>query len=115
MKLNDYQRLAIRSRFKGDSAVTLTASGKPVPIEFAALGLAGEAGEIANIAKKVWREHGEIHRPEDELPLGFGFRPALIEEMGDALWYLALLARCLGTDLESIAAANLEKLGVPIE
>jgi len=32
------------------------------------------------------------------------------EEAGDLLWYLALIARALGTDLETIARTNIEKL-----
>lgn len=36
----------------------------------------------------------------------------VIEELGDLLWFIALFARNLGTDLESIATINIEKLKV---
>jgi NTP pyrophosphatase (non-canonical NTP hydrolase) len=35
---------------------------------------------------------------------------AMIEELGDVLWYAALAAQELGTTLNIIAAANIEKL-----
>lgn len=63
-----------------------------------ALGVGGEAGEVMEIIKK-------------------GFRPGktidvdhLHEEIGDVLWYLAVLADTYDLDLEDIAIANIEKL-----
>lgn len=62
------------------------------------LALNGEAGELANKVKKIlW--HGHELRKE-----------ALLEEVGDCLWYLAALADCLGTNLDQVAIDNLTKL-----
>ncbi len=69
-------------------------------VVYSALGLAGEAGELANKVKKLMR--------------GDADREALVEgiksEMGDVLWYLAALADDLGVTLEEVAEANIKKL-----
>lgn len=64
----------------------------------AALGLTGEAGEVAELIKK---EIGHGH-PADAQKIA--------KEVGDVLWYAALLATLYELDLGSIAAANIEKL-----
>lgn len=64
----------------------------------AALGLAGEAGEVADLIKK-WKFQGH------ELP-----REKVIKEIGDVLWYCSLMANMLGERLETIAQKNIEKL-----
>lgn len=69
-------------------------------ITYAALGLAGEAGEVANKAKKLLR--GDANR--DELIEG------IKSEIGDVLWYLAALSDDLEVDLGDIAESNLRKL-----
>jgi len=65
-------------------------------LEYLTLGLVGEAGEIANKAKKIIRDN----------------KPAqgLAGEIGDVLWYCAMLADHLGEDLGSIMQSNLDKL-----
>lgn len=64
----------------------------------AALGLTGETGECADIIKKwLCQGHG--------LDVG-----KLIDEIGDVLWYAALLARALGVSLGEIMMRNVEKL-----
>ncbi|MFH1173630.1 MAG: nucleoside triphosphate pyrophosphohydrolase family protein [archaeon] len=68
---------------------------------YPALGLTGEVGEITNKLKKVIRDS----RPQDE-----SFRADMKSELGDVLWYIAVLASELGLDLEDIALSNLEKL-----
>lgn len=63
-----------------------------------ALGLAGEAGEVADLLKKSLF-HGHQVDPA-----------TLRKELGDVLWYIAALATMSGLTLEEIAAANIEKL-----
>lgn len=71
-------------------------------LAYPALGLAGEAGEVAEHAKKAIRDdHGTV---SDER------RAAMAKELGDVLWYVAQLATELGLDLDKIAKQNLEKL-----
>ena len=72
------------------------------PLAYPALGLAGEAGELANKVKKVLRDDGGAITEER--------RKDLLDELGDVLWYVAELATCLGGDLQEVAAKNIEKL-----
>ena len=71
-------------------------------LEYPTLGLAGEAGEVANIVKKIQRDFGgEI---TDET------RAKLKDELGDVLWYISACADELGLTLEEIAEFNVGKL-----
>ena len=61
------------------------------------LGLAGEAGEVAEKVKKLYRD--SQFSKED-----------VIKELGDVLFYVTALANHLGSDLQSVANANIKKL-----
>jgi len=92
MELSEYQRLSrSTAHYPRNEALT-----------YPALGLAGEAGEFADHAKKVIRDDGG--QVTDER------RAAMSKELGDVLWYVAQLATELGLDLDEIAQANLDKL-----
>ena len=92
MELSEYQRLSRRTAEYPREAW----------LSYPALGLAGEAGEVAEHAKKAIRDDGgEI---TDER------RSAMAKELGDVLWYVAQLASELGLELDQIAETNLEKL-----
>jgi NTP pyrophosphatase (non-canonical NTP hydrolase) len=71
-------------------------------LAYPALGLVGEAGEVAEHAKKAIRDDGG--NVSDER------RTAMSKELGDVLWYVAQLASELGLDLDAIAQGNLDKL-----
>jgi NTP pyrophosphatase (non-canonical NTP hydrolase) len=71
-------------------------------LSYPALGLAGEAGEVADQVKRVIRDDGGELTAER--------RDALAGELGDVLWYLAQLATELGLDLDDVGRSNLEKL-----
>lgn len=64
----------------------------------AALGLAGESGEVADILKKCNFQGHALDKDK------------LIEELGDILWYVALAAQALGTDVSEIMVRNIQKL-----
>ena len=66
------------------------------------LGLAGEAGEIANKIKKVFRDKGGVVTSET--------KEELKKELGDVLWYVAELTTQLDLSLEEIATLNIERL-----
>ena len=92
MELSAYQRLSRRTAEYPREAW----------LAYPALGLAGEAGEVAEHAKKAIRDDaGEV---SDER------RRAMSKELGDVLWYVAQLASELGLDLDEVAEGNLEKL-----
>lgn len=71
-------------------------------VNYPILGLVGEAGELANKYKKVLRDDDGILHPDK--------RQALIDELGDVLWYVAALATDLGVDLNDVAQKNIDKL-----
>lgn len=66
------------------------------------LGLAGEAGEIAEKFKKIIRDNdGYINAKNEDL---------IEKELGDVLWYLSEICNRLGYSLEEVAKRNIEKL-----
>jgi NTP pyrophosphatase (non-canonical NTP hydrolase) len=86
-------------------------SMKAYPEKFAiiypALGLSGEAGEIAEKVKKWIRDDGNdatSSQISDER------RHALLMELGDPLWYITSLAADLGFALQDVVDANEKKL-----
>lgn len=87
---NAYQKLALRTAGNhGDFDRTLM---------YTALGLNGEAGEVAEHIKKALFHGHDLDRE------------TLKKELGDVLWYLAVMAHTLDLPLEDIARHNIEKL-----
>lgn len=93
MTLDEYQARALETAVYTDWTDRLVCT---------ALGLNGEAGEVAEKIKKVIRDQAWEFRPED--------RESVLRELGDVLWYLAVLADTLDLSLEEVARVNLEKL-----
>jgi NTP pyrophosphatase (non-canonical NTP hydrolase) len=72
---------------------------------YGALGLAGEAGEVADEYKKLIRDDGRlIGRPGDPR------RGKILTELADTLFYLVALSVFLGCDLETLAERLLQKI-----
>lgn len=92
MDLSEYQQLSRRTAEYPREAW----------LAYPALGLAGEAGEVAEHAKKAIRDDGGTVSAQR--------RAAMAKELGDVLWYVAQLATELELDLDQIAQGNLEKL-----
>ena len=93
MLLSEYQTLSRR---------TASYPGAGENIVYPTLGLAGEAGEVAEKVKKLLRDDGGVLSEER--------RAALAGELGDVLWYVAQVATEAGLDLAEIAQDNLDKL-----
>lgn len=91
LTMDEYQDMALATwaRTPGDGDSDLA---------YLTLGMVGETGEVAEHIKKHLR-HGK--------PLDYA---ELKKELGDALWYLAVMAYELGFRLEDIAADNIVKL-----
>lgn len=79
---------------------------REIGIAYCALGCAGEAGEIADKAKKLYRDKDlltkKVVSPED--------RMALIKELGDNLWYITAMANELDVTLEEVMEINHNKM-----
>lgn len=93
MKFNQYQH------FTAETAIYPTLGH---PIVYPALGLAGEAGEVAEKVKKLCRDHDGVINTER--------RNALCKELGDCLWYISETARQAGLSLNDVAIQNIAKL-----
>ena len=73
--------------------------------EYLALGLCSEAGEVADKLKKLIRDN------ETQLErLTFEQKQGIIAELGDVLWYTAMLAYELDYSFSDVASANIDKL-----
>lgn len=100
MNINDYQKQAAKTdTFKDTIPVTDLAT--PGFVE-KALGLSGEAGEVADKIKKIIRDKSGKLTEED--------RQEIVLELGDVLWYVANISRVLDVSLEDVASKNLKKL-----
>ena len=97
MNFNEYQTKA---------RLTAEYPGKGRNIIYPVLGLAGEAGEVVERVKKLWRNEGitdgKAYKATDKI--------AIMKELGDVLWYVASISSELAIPLEFIASENLLKL-----
>jgi NTP pyrophosphatase (non-canonical NTP hydrolase) len=93
MDMDEYQRLALRTASPHD---------KPNALFDLLLGLVGETGEIAEKAKKIIRDKDSDFSQWDT--------DDLKKELGDVLWYLAVLADHFKLPLEDVAQHNIAKL-----
>lgn len=96
MNLGQYQRQAAETAVYPD-----VGRGTSLAVLYLGLGL-GEAGEVQGKIKKIIRDDDGVLSDEK--------REVILDELGDVLWYVAMLARELGVSLETVAAHNLEKL-----
>lgn len=87
--------------YVGRAAATDDLGSDEKAIRIALFGIAGEAGEVVSEAKKFFRDAGPLP----------GLQDRVREELGDLLWYVALLARRLDLDLNDVAEKNLDKTG----
>lgn len=61
------------------------------------LGIAGEAGDVAGCIKKTF-SHGDDQKA------------GLRENLGDTMWYIAMICDFFGWNLEDVMKENIEKL-----
>jgi len=90
MELNEYQKEAKKTAIY------------PSPIIYPALGLCGEAGEVAEKVKKVLRDNKGLFTDEK--------LKEIAKELGDVLWYISNTASDIGFSLEEVAQGNIDKL-----
>lgn len=97
LTFNTYQELAaLTAVYPGQSDV----SGAM----YLALGLGGETGEVLEKVKKYFRDGiPEGMDPDDWIE-------ELVKEIGDVLWYAAMLCKQFGVNFSDAGVTNLEKL-----
>ena len=88
--------------YQSEASATALYPRRMSNLEYPTLGLTGEAGEVANIDKKIQRDHGGVINDE--------IREELKDELGDVLWYISACADELGITLTQIAEYNVAKL-----
>ena len=93
MHANEYQTQALETAIYPNMGANFV---------YPALGLVGEAGEVADKLKKVIRDSDGV--------LTDSVRDAVAAELGDVCWYLAVLAYELDYSLDEIFDMNLVKL-----
>lgn len=69
-------------------------------LSLAGLGIAGEAGEVADEIKKVLHHSVPLDEKRDKIK----------KEMGDVYWYLEYLCAAMGWSREEVMQANVDKL-----
>lgn len=93
MNLDEYQKLALRTAAPKD---------KKNELFHLLLGLCGEAGEIAEKAKKIIRDKDSDFSEWD--------KEDIIKELGDVMWHVAVLADHFDISLEEVGDKNIAKL-----
>lgn len=84
--------------YQSDAAATCPPTCAARDVAVFALGIAGEAGEVADLIKKHIGHGHELDKSK------------LVRELGDVLWYVAGLATVLGVPLSEVAQVNISKL-----
>lgn len=90
MEIKEYEKMALQFAIYDEKVI------------YPALGLNGEAGEVAEKVKKILRDkNGVISQPDAQ---------EIAKELGDVLWYITSMARDINFSLEQIAKMNIDKL-----
>jgi NTP pyrophosphatase (non-canonical NTP hydrolase) len=100
MFMNDYQ-----------TAARKTAMGNS--LDHFIHGLTEEAGEVAGVMKRYHRGDNQYRNLNDHgtaFHLSSFGKVKLLDEIGDVLWYIAMIADELETTLEDVAQRNINKL-----
>lgn len=95
MELNEYQGAAAKTAIYPEQ-------NSFVGLNYCTLKLNGEAGEVAEHVGKAMRD--------DRFQLTSDRRDKLILELGDVLWYVAMIAIELEVSLNFVADLNIQKL-----
>lgn len=109
MKLKEYQKIIEK---------TAVFPKKQIGLAYCGLGLTGEAGEVAEKIKKLYRDHnlGEYRSFKDwfthnnELQFVKDYKKDIVKELGDCFWYCTAIANEIGVSIEEVMEANYNKL-----
>lgn len=99
------------SEYQIESRKTATYPEVGAGFVYPTLGLIGEAGEVAEKVKKLFRDKDILTAKtvsDDDIE-------EIKKELGDVLWYLAQIATEFNLDLDNVATSNIEKLRSRLE
>lgn len=83
---------------------------KEFKVIYPALGMNGEAGEVADKVKKIIRDSVIVRDSQGSVIIPDDKREELAKEIGDVFWYVATMSYDIGYSLEEIAVMNYHKL-----
>ena len=102
MELMEYQRKAMATAIYPKNGIA--------GLAYVALGLNGEAGEVAELVKKIIRDE-DVGVSREKLDKAIAAKLDVVsKEIGDVLWYVAAICSELGLSMDEVAAQNVEKL-----
>jgi len=90
MDLKEYQKICLKTAAKY--------SNKDLEIATWGLGISGEAGDVASCIKKYY-----AHKDKK-------VKDGIKENIGDTLWYMAMVCNFFGWQLEEVLEENYQKL-----
>ncbi|MDI3473863.1 MAG: hypothetical protein PWR30_186 [Candidatus Woesearchaeota archaeon] len=94
MDFDEYQNEALKT----DLRTSINGNYLIYPV----LGLADETGEVVGKFKKLYRDRNGVIDEE--------YKIEILKELGDVLWYIAVLCDRLDVKLSEVAEKNIEKL-----
>ncbi len=86
---------------------------KEIGLAYCAMGLTGEAGEVSDKIKKLYRDRDLLNKSFETMATTDEYveiRNGLKKELGDVMWYVTAMANEINLSLESIMQANYDKL-----
>ncbi len=100
MKVKEYETAAAATNNRDVQPVfgRIISSDKHVDLLNGGLGIAGEAGEVADHIKKHFFHGARLDRDK------------IIKECGDTLWYIAQVLNAVNSSVEEAMKLNIEKL-----
>lgn len=90
------------NEYQAESNKTAQYPKEELALYYLGLGIAGEAGEVAEKIKKILRNDNGVVSDEK--------KEEVKKELGDILWYMAQVGVVLGFDFDDVARTNLTKL-----
>jgi len=94
LKFSTYYKLAMRTEDHKDM--------HGYELLYAGNAISGEAGELSNKIKKIYRDHGGKLTPE--------LIEMIKEEVGGILWYIAYLSKVTNISMDEMAKYNIDQL-----
>lgn len=95
MTLNEYQAFCLST----SEALGVNEDDRFI---IASMGVVGEAGEVIEKVKKLLRDYNGVMTDD--------FKKGLVGEIGDVMWYCAVLSDEIGYDLCTVSQKNIDKL-----